>query len=349
MKKSNPKWLMFLTATMILSACSFGDKVLERNDKPLAPAYTSFQEVDENYRSANVEVKLVCESQGYPHPIRVFSSVNEQWIVDADMETNEESQGERIFYKINENGIVIDTLLVNQTEYWPQFMGEFMVFTNYDQAYYTTWPLNGDTTKRNFKILNSELTWETAKLNQTIAAAKANASFWFYKNVTKNEIYYMQFFFYKDKQWQILWLKSPSYQSVNDNEEAARYQKEVLRTGDEDPYLPENVSFLHFHPLEKLNYSHNIGGGNPGFDVTNWRGKAFFKTKIGDKDFNYFVPNIAVEKESFDEYENRFYSVPEPGSSGLNFRSSIFLANDSLAFYSSHRTKLFMIRQRQNK
>jgi len=143
--------------------------------------------------------------------------------------------------------------------------------------------LDGDTTKRGFKVLNADLNWSAVKVNQHIENAKANSKYWFYKYITNNETSYLKFYYYQNKQWQILWQKVEGFQTVRDEESAGRYSFEVIRTGETDPHLAENITYLHHHRLEKLSYSHNIGGGNPGFDVTNWRGKAFFKTSVDDR------------------------------------------------------------------
>ena len=348
MNKLGAKYLLLITSitSIFLSACNLGDGIMERNEEPLASAYTNFQELNENYRSADFEVKLICEAQGYPHPIRVFPSINEQWIIEADAEKSDETQGDYIFYKLNGAGNITDTLYLTYKGYWAELIDDFMVFTNYEEAYYTTWPLDGDTTKRDFKVLNADLSWSNIKVKQQIDDAKTNAKYWFFKDERDKGNNYMKFHFYQNKQWQILWQKVEGYQTTRDNESAGRYSVEVMRTGETDPYLAENITYLHHHRLEKLSYSHNIGGGSPGFDVTNWRGKAFFKTRVNDRDFHFFEANVAVENEQFDGNKNRFYIVSEPNGSANIFTPLFYKVPNSFAFYTSDRNKLYLIREK---
>ncbi|UIR55052.1 hypothetical protein LZQ00_12260 [Sphingobacterium sp. SRCM116780] len=352
MKKTTFYVIIFLTTILLASCFSSCDGILGRNKKPLASAYAHFQEINEKYRSENFEVKLFCETQALssasPHPIRVFPSVNNHLIVSCDAEKNEKTQGDQIYYKINSDGARVDTLYLPQDEYSPEFIDDFMVFTNYDEAYYTTWPQNGDTTKQAIKVLNEDLNWAEEKVNQKIENAKKDGKYWFFKNVTNNDNYYMQFFFYQDRQWQMLWQKLPAYRSLDRSETADRYCIDVFWTGEEDFDLPDNVNFLHFHPEEKLSYDHHIGGGNPGYSVTNWRGKAFFKTQIGGKDFNFFAPNIVVENEKFDDFKNRFYKVRDRDSGAIIFRPSFYISANGFAFYSSDSQKMYLIRKKNN-
>lgn len=186
MKKLTSKWfsLFNLCATLFLSACK-GDGIIERNEEPLASVYTGFQELNENYQSADFEVKLICEASGYPSPIHVFPSINNQYIIEADAENDDNTKGDYNFYKINSEGKLTDTLFVPYKGYWAEFIADFMVFTSYDEAYYTTWPLNGDTTKQDFKVLNADLSWIDTKVKQQIEDAKANAKYWFFMKETK--------------------------------------------------------------------------------------------------------------------------------------------------------------------
>ncbi|SOD18334.1 hypothetical protein [Pedobacter xixiisoli] len=348
MKKSDGKWasIMALITTLFSPACNSRDRILERNEKPLSAAYANFQELDEKYKSEDFEVKLICEAEGYPNPIHVFPSVNKQWIIRADAGKDEETKNDMIFYKLNSDGNLTDTIFTPYKGHWPELIGNFMIFTSAKDSYYNTWPLDGDTTKQTFKVLNTDLAWSAEKVEKQIKDAKLTAAYWFLKDVRENRAHYVQFYYYQDKQWQMLWQKLPGYHNVKDNETAARYTEEAFRTGEYNSYLPENVSFLHFHPLEKLSYRHNIGGGDPGFSTINWRGKAFFSTKIDGKDFLFFEPNVSVENERFDGNKNRFYSISGPGASSNIFTPFFYTVPNSYAFYTSNRNKLYLIKKK---
>lgn len=345
-KKLTGKWLLLinLIASIFLSACN-GDGIIESNEEPLATAYNNFQELNEDYHSADFEVKLICEAQGYPHPIRVFSSIDDKYIIEAEADKDDKTNGDYNFYRINGKGTLTDPLFLPNKGYWTELVDDFMVFTNYDEAYYNTWPLNGDTTKRHFKILNADLKLDNNKVKQLVEDAKGNAKYWFFKAESGNGNNYLKFHYFQNKQWQMIWQKVDDYQTVPDNESAGRYSNEVIRTGETDPYLAKNITYLHHHPLEKIRYNHNIGGGSPGFDVANWRGKAFFKTKINGKDFQFFEPNIAVENEQFDGNRNRFYTISEPNGSAQIFTPVFYNTLNGFAFYTSNRNKLYLVRE----
>lgn len=343
--------LFILTITVAyLISCNNSTRIIERNEEPLASKYVNFQEINEQYDSDIFEVRLFCQAEvirsAAPNPIRIFSSVNNQLIVSCDAEKNDETLGDMLYFKLGNDGTIIDTLYIKENEYWPFFIDDFIFFSNDDEAYYTTWPKDGDTTKHAIKNLNKDLQWSNEQVIEKIERMKKDSKYWFLNNVYGEPYRLQQFYFYHDDQWQVIWQVAPENNFLSSEEEPYKYTNYVFRSGEEDPYLSNNITFLHFHPEEKIIYGHAIGGGNPGYNVTNWRGKAFFKATIADQDFEFFAPNIAVEKEKFDNFKNRFYTANDPGYSALIFTPSFYISPNGFAFYSADSRQIYLIKKK---
>ena len=322
--------------------------IIEHNDEPLAAKYAGFQEINEGYKSSVFEVssvaKVVVSSAASPNPIRIFQSVNNQLIIDCDAKVNEDTKHDNRYYKLDTNGTVTDSIYIAYDGYWGNFIGRFIVYTKDKDAYYNTWPLNGDTTRRNLVELNADLAWDDENVEARIKAIKASAEYWFFSAVEDKSVWYRKTYFYQDKKWQILWQKTPGYVNVLDEEGPFRYRKDLFRTGEVDFDIPKNVKLLHFHQEEKMKYYHIIGGGDGGFSVYNWRGKGFFETKVAGRDFGFMVPKLVVEKERHHDYKPSLFTVEEPGSATDLYNPAFYHSPNGFSFYSPGAKELFLIR-----
>lgn len=339
---------MLLNAVLIYVFFPAEKLVVERNKEPLAAIYSNFQEINADYKSDVFEVSLVARvvvsSAASPNPIRIFSSVNDQLILDCDANVNEETKFDTRYYKIDKTGTVTDSIYVAYHGYSEQFIDDFMVYTSEKDAYYTTWPLNGDTTRRQLAELNADLSWQDEKLEAKVKKIKATAKYYFISAVLNENIWYRQVYFYTDQKWYLLWQKMKGYTDVPDEDSGRRYRNVVFRTGELSFEIPKNVKLLHFHPQEKIKYYHVIGGGAGGFSVYNWRGLGFFETSIAGRNFEFMVPKLVVEKEKHNEFKPSLYTVTEPGSSTELYNPAFYHSPNGFSFYAPAGKELFLIK-----
>lgn len=340
--------IVLLVAVGIYVFFSTDKLIVERNDEALAANYSGFQEINEQYKSDIFKVSLVARvvvsSAASPNPIRVFPSVDDQLILDCDANVNEETKFDTRYYKIDKTGTVTDSLYVAYQGYSEQFIDGFMVYTSAKDAYYTTWPLNGDTTRRQVVELNADLSWEDERLEAKVKAVKASAKYYFFSTALKENVWYRQVYFYADQQWYLLWQKTPGYTQVLDEDNSLRYRNVVFRSGGVSFEIPENVKLLHFHQQEKIKYYHVIGGGDGGFSVYNWRGMGFFETSVAGRVFEFMVPKLVVEKEKYNGFKPSLYTVSEPGSSTNLYHPAFYHSPNGFSFYAPEAKELFLIR-----
>lgn len=331
---------------------STGKLIKERNNQPLDPNYTAFQEINGAYNSSIFDVKLIAEvvvnSSASPNPIRIFPSVNHQLILECDAKVDDETKFDYRYYKIDSTGTIADSIYVSYSDYWVQFIDDFMVYTSDKNAYYTTWPLNGDTTKHRLVELNTDLNWPDEKVESRISEIKKGAKYWFFNSFGDDRVWYRKVYFYADQKWQLLWQKMPSYTSVPDEESGNRYREDAFRSGEVGFEIPKNVRLLYFYPEEKMKYYHIIGGGAGGFSVYNWRGQGFFETNVGGKNFGFKVPKLVVEKEKHNGFKPSLYTVSEAGGSAELYNPAFYHSPNGFSFYSPNSQQLFMIKTKGN-
>ena len=337
--------IIIVAIFLTISKCQ-KDKA-ERNEIPLKAEFSNFQEINENYHSPDFQVKLLCESflssPSSQNPIRIFPSVNNNLVVECDIAKDEKSRFNYDFYKIDELGKIKDVFHFNYKKHYPHFINEFIVFTNDKSGYYSTWPSTGDITEHKMENLNDDFSWDKEKIEATILDIKNKSKYYFveFDNITN----YSQHFFYKDGEWNILWQKMQGYTQYSDNDKVYRYRNDVFETGNADSYLKENIKFLYFHPEEKMIYYHS-GGGSTSYTEYNWRGKGFFQTKIGNKDFNYLIPKLVIESESHDGWNKRFYTLIEKKRSVRNIEDSFYSTGKDFAFFTNAAKKLYLIKMK---
>lgn len=325
--------------------------IIERNNQPLDASYAALQEINGSYSSSIFKVSLIARvavtSSASPNPIRIFPSVNDQLILECDAKVDDETRFDYRYYKIDRAGVVTDSIYASYSGYWGQFIDDFMVYTSDRDAYYTTWPLNGDTAKHRLVELNADLSWPDEKVESRINEIKKNAKYWFFSSFGDNGVWYRKAYFYADRKWQLLWQKMPGYTDVPDGESGNRYRKDVFRSGEAGFEMPENVKLLYFYPQEKIKYYHIIGGGDGGFSVYNWRGQGFFETTVAGKNFRFKVPKLVVEREKHNGFKPSLYTVSEAGGSAEIYNPAFYHSPNGFSFYSPNSQQLFMIISQQ--
>ena len=344
--------IVILIGTIVLALVFYKAGINEKanlNESPLPEKYSGFQEIDENYKSEDFEVKLLCESflktPSSTNPIRIFPSLNGNLIVECDVAKDENSREDTDFYKIDKDGNVIDVFHFKYERHYPHFINEFIVFTDEKSAFFSTWPSDGNKAKTEIEVLNNDLNWDKNIVISKIEDIKKNSKYYFVEFDNSKNI--SQYTYYKDNKWQLLLQKMPGYSQYSDEEKVYRYRKDIFQTGEPGYHLEGRTKFLYFYPEEKMKYFHYPGGGNASSKAENWRGKAFFKTLIGEKQFHFFVPKLVMEEEEHNNYKKNFYKLTKENYSVDNFKSAFYISEAGFAFYTDQAKKLYLITQKK--
>lgn len=339
-------WLSGLLICIIFGALFFSNysNTSETNQVTVEKKYANFQEINKNYNSANFKVKLLTfstyNSAEAPTPIRAYQSVNGDIIVITD--TEDKSGNDEIrMYKIDPKGNVTDFITMKFENAYPDLVGNFMFFIDAKQAYYNIWPKNGDLTKQEMTRLNSDFTWKQDKISEVIRETINNGGDYFFDSYSEGGNTIKQFYFYKDEKWQIISEKMTAYYDPDFEETIEKFSKEVFYTGEDSPYL-DDLQLLNFHKEKKITYDHITGGGS-GFSTSNWRGTGFFRTIINNKNFNFAVKDLVIEKEKHDSYKNRYYIVPDDYSYARHLDARFYVSPNGFALFSADSRKLFLI------
>lgn len=352
MKKRN-LWIKMLVAIIFLSAIIYLIKVyyFEKNYEHLDKKYAHFQKFSTDYKSKDFVVEVLCESNSRPgsdpFPISVYASFNNE-IIAVCYSVNQKDKDVANFYKVDENGNTIDSLSLDAEDKFPYFAGEFIFYSeSNERKTYNTWPKNGDSTERNIEFINQDYTLAKEKIAALIADAKSSSQFYFFDEKNDNGVSIKQFYYYKNEKWQVILEKMKDYYSPAYEETYEKLNKELLRTGEDSPYLAKEINLIHFYKKTKIRYAHNGGGGGGGFYVKNWRGNGYFTIIIGGKNFDYFIPNLVIEKEIFDNYQNRFYLVPEENYRGLQLSTEVFISPFGFALFTNGENVLYVIKSKK--
>lgn len=343
-------WILVLIFIVVAVVFYFRSErlITEVNKAPVPAKYATFHEINENYQSKDFKVGLFCEAKisvaASPNPIRIFKSVHDQLIVYLDAGKDEATKGDYQFYKLDRKGNVTDSLYIANQKHWAEFVGSFIVYTSDEDSYFNTWPLNGDTTRQEMVELNTDYKFNPEQERLIIQKAQKHSVYYFFKSFVKDSGYYRQFYFYQDEKWHLMWQKMAAYTNVPDEESADRYRNVVFRTGEVNFQIPKDVQLLDFHPEEKIKYYHVIGGGSGGFGTYNWRGKGYFKTTIANRDFEFMVEKLIIEKEKHNGFKPSLYTVKEAGDAAELFNPAFYHSADGFAFYSPSPKKLYLIK-----
>jgi len=325
--------------------------IIDHNSQPLDVKYSDLQEINGDYNSDIFEVRLIAEvevtSSASPNPIRIFPSVNGQLILECDAKVDDETSFDYRYYKIDRTGVVTDSIYSSYSDYQVQFIDDFMVYTSDKDGHYTTWPLNGDTTKRRLVELNTDLIWADEKVEAMTREINKSAKYWFSSSFGNDSVWYRKTYFYADGKWKLLWQKLLGYTNLSDEESGNRYRKDVFRSGEVGFEMPKDVRLLYFYPEDKMKYHHIIGGGAGGFSVYNWRGQGFFETNVAGKNFRFKVPRLVVEKEKYNGFRPSLYTVSEAGGSAEIYNPAFYHSPNGFSFYSPNSQQMFIIKMKR--
>ncbi|AWK06653.1 hypothetical protein HYN56_21440 [Flavobacterium crocinum] len=321
--------------------------IYEQNSEPIPSIYQTYQPISSAYRNSDFSVKEICSTDislsASPNPIKAYQSVNGNLIIGCQRGNDDTTKGDKEYYKIDKNGLITDSIYVKYDGFWTVLIEGFMISTKQKEAYYTSWPSDGSTTQNKFQEHNADFAMPDEQLNIAQEKIRKESQYYFIRSYVEGNTFFNAFYYYINKQWNVLWQKTAVYQSEKDSENATRYQKELYYSGIGESNLEKDVELENFHKEDKIKYYHVIGGGAPVTQATGWRGTGFFKTSLGEKSFLFSVSKMVIEKEKFDGFQTRIYNVSEPKASVAAVGSKFYKSPFGFALYAPDARKMYLI------
>jgi hypothetical protein len=253
------------------------------------------------------------------------------------------------FYKLDIEGNIIDShefvrnFLIKENTGDEQMVGAtFLV--NREMTYYSTWPLNGDKTRKPFIHINQDLAWSDEQVNTFYADVAKKSTrldeFSVYEKINPQEnkkrirkVYYLN----STGKWYVLYGNSlkEDYSGkglsgfntlFKDFTETERFFKRYVP--------PDNISVPYF---EKQTYSKYEAGNHNGsgtYMVYTWEGMAYYQLKVGN-DTLKFKNKASL---SYDDFGGRDKDFPAKETllpkfayySNPNLKYSLFSVNDMI-------------------
>jgi len=353
-------------ATTLL-ACRSGKKNIEGNsnneqaiwaETPIPKAFEHYKTLNSKYEDEKYETILFVESHDYmaPSPIRMYWTINDQAVVCVTRDFKEPEPGYH-YYKLDVSGNVLHTLYVPYTgDRKVGLIGPYALHISSKEDYfYTTWPLNGDTTRQSIEILNRDLSWSADKLAQTYEAILRTGKYAFNEPVGQlgngePDFSLNRIFFFEDGKYKVLYKKMKGHASVPDFKKLYRAEDEFYNASDDQSLkFIQNFQLKHFQQVEKLSYEHSIGGGSPSFSAKGWAGRAFFDLPLNKDTLKVRYDEIIVETATSGDDQTRYYRSNGNGSSVSPLNINLFTdPRLNYAVYSVNARQLYLIKPKKN-
>ena len=352
--------ISFLLTLFGLQSCKGQEnKVLQdEENKVLSAEFDEYSFLNTKFKSDKFEVVLLSEvdySMG-PSPIRLFYSVNNQVILEAEKDSKTTNGGVN-YFKLDRNANVVDSIYVprggGESTY---FIREYMVRTTYKgDCDFTTWPLDGDKTAKKMTIVNEDLSWPDEKTAEEEEKLLRKADYYFYDvnhytNTNEQQWSLQKLFYCIDGKWQILYRPFPKSISIDDQLKSSRYRDNFYYSSDDEQYddATKKFSLKYYDKQQKLRYRHSIGGGNPGFSVDGWVGTGYFDIPLSDDTLKIKRSNLIVEEATPAIPKTRYYLSNGKDQSVSPYNINIFTDPTlNFALYSTSKYNVYAIRKKQ--
>ncbi|SEM52707.1 hypothetical protein SAMN04487857_102454 [Pseudomonas sp. ok272] len=276
-----------------------------------------------------------------------INKANNRVIIKATATINDHTK-RYTFYKLDTSGKIVDTyqftrnLLIAQSTGDEQLVdGVFLV--NKEHTYYTTWPLDGDKTRKPLIALNQDLAWSPEKLDEFYADLVKKSTrldqFTVYEAIspTENKRRVRKVFYLNSTgKWYVLYgntLKSdytgkqlPIFNTLfTDFTETERYFGRYVP--------PANIRIAYF---EKITYKkfESSGGSNNNAAHMNylWQGMGYYQVDLGNSTLKFknkgTLSRTDFKGEDFPPKESLLVDFAYYSNPHLNY--ALFSANDTL-------------------
>jgi hypothetical protein len=161
---------------LLTTSCGVHESGRLSPEEKLPTEFSDYKYIDEitEFENYTVEKFKVPPRSTVEHSLnKTTNNIIIEIATDVDDHTRQHT-----FYKLNTSGNIIDShqfsrsfLIAKKTGDEQLVGGTFLV--NKENSYYSTWPLNGDKTKRPFTPINQDLAWSTEQVDA------------YYKEITK--------------------------------------------------------------------------------------------------------------------------------------------------------------------
>ncbi|MEO5911326.1 MAG: hypothetical protein ABIP95_10585 [Pelobium sp.] len=352
--------ISFLLALFGLQGCKGqGNKASQGEENKALPAeFNEYSFLNTKFESDKFEVVLLSEveySMG-PSPIRLFYSINDQVILEAE-KTSENTDGGVSYFKLDKNANTIDSIYVPRGGgESTSFIREYMVHTRYKgDCDYNTWPLDGDKTPKKMTIVNEDLSWPDEKTAEEQEKLEQKADYYFYDvnhytNTNDQQWSLQKLFYCIDGKWQILYRPFPKSISIDSQLKSSRYRDNFYYSSDDEQSddAKQKFSLKYYDKQQKLKYGHSIGGGSSGFSVKGWVGTGYFDIPLLNDTLKVKQSNLIVEEATPAIPKTRYFLSNGNERSVSPFNINIFTDPVlNFALYSTSKYNVYAIRKKQ--
>lgn len=287
-----------IPAFALLASCGYSDSTLpffSEKLEDLPPEFAAYKSLDEITAFGQYTV----EAFSIPAKSRIEHGINKTTnnvIIEVATDIDDTTR-DYVFYKLDKTGRTIDShrfsrsiLIANDTGEEQLVEGVFLVNTK--KSYYTTWPLDGDTTKKPFIAVNQDLAWSAEQVDayyQDIvkkSARLADVETWEKTPDHKNQkrirkAYYLN----KTGKWYVLYGNSLrgdyTGKDVNGTNTLFKDFTDVERSFGR--YVPPgNITIPYFQRQTYSKYCAQNGGGIGCTMRYTWAGTAYYQVVVGD-------------------------------------------------------------------
>lgn len=282
----------------LLASCGYSESAwpfFSEKPEDLPPEFAGYKYLDDISEFGHYTV----EAFSVPAGSRIEHGINtttQNVIIEVATDLDDSTR-DYAFYKLDKAGNIIDrhrfsrsTLIAKDTGEEQLVGGVFLVNTK--KSYYTTWPLNGDTTQKPFIPVNQDLAWSTEQVDayyQEIvkkSARLADVETWERIDDHKNQKRVSKAYYLNNPgQWYVLYGNSLRVdytgKDVTGTNTLFKDFTDVERTFGR--YVPPgNITIPYFQRQTYRKYCAQNGGGVGCSMRYTWAGVGYYHVAVGD-------------------------------------------------------------------
>lgn len=264
------------------------------------------------------------------------------------------------YTKLDENANVINTLFVSlEGGQRTCFIREYAIDKRSKaDYYYTTWPLNGDKTRKNMSVLNEDLSMTDEKTIELEEQLLRKAEYYFYELDYRTKANYevsstKMLFACNDGKWQLLYITSPKRIAyIKDDLKSDRYRDDFYKNWTherDDEY--KKFTLKYFIKEKKVKYTMpqggHSGGSSGGYSDKAWVGTGYFDIPLLNDTLKIMQSDLIVEDVS--PFPKKRYYLSNGNNEPLSSFHFNITTGSSLnyAILSNSLWRVYVIRKKQ--
>ncbi|WP_293915413.1 MULTISPECIES: hypothetical protein [unclassified Sphingobacterium] len=266
-------------------------------------------------------INLLYESE---ENIDHYLTINDNLIIKREKKGEENSDhvfAKYEFTKLDPSGNISDTYSYVQKSYKDEELLFEGYLINANQAYYKTWPLDGDSSRKNIIIQNENLEWDEGRQIELYRRIQGDASVFYtdYDHSLRKEgqetIYFQKIVYKIGDDWFIF------FENLNEDKKGYPYVRSRGKTInnifghpaenglDWVDNVSTNIESLYFEKIKLTRLTHIIGGNTPASKSDEWLG--------------YLYTNLIVGKDTL-KFKDQFYLDEEWQQTPVTINGQLF-------------------------